>query len=255
MCRMAAYAGPPAPVNLLFSSLPHGLERQAYQPKQLLSGHVNVDGTGLVCWPEGARAPLRHASELPPWNDANLIALGASLSSGLQLAAVRSATPGQASGPAAAAPLLKNGLALSHNGFVTDFQGAGLPALLRALPEERWGSAASWTDSGLMFEHLLHVRAQSPDASLAESLERALARITAIVAAEGLSARLDVIVCDGLQLVAARRAVGLESNTLYRAGTPNGGIYVASEPLDAALDWSALAPDEVWIHAIERAAP
>ena len=255
MCRMAAYAGPPAPADLLFFGLPHGLERQAYLPEQLLSGHVNVDGTGLVCWPEGARAPLRHASDLPPWNDANLIALGASLSSRLQLGAVRSATPGQASGPAAAAPFLKDGVALSHNGFVTEFQTAGLPALLRSLPEEHWGSTAPWTDSGLMFAHLLQAKRELHTAPLSAAVELALDRISAAVRSEGLSARLDVLCSDGTQLIAARRAVGMESNTLYRAGTPTGGTYIASEPLDATLDWSALAPGELWVHPLQPTGP
>lgn len=251
MCRMAAYAGAPAPVDHLFTGFPHGLERQAYAPRELLSGHVNVDGTGLVCWPLGARAPLRHATALPPWNDANLRDLGAALSAPLQLAAVRSGTPGQAFGREAAAPFLRDGVALAHNGFVKDFAARGLPALLEGLPRERWGTAGAPTDSNLLFAHLLQARREHPTAPLDEALRTALTRVGDAVRAAGLEARLDVLACDGAELVAARSAVGLESNTLYAAGLPEGGLILASEPLDPALEWRALDDGEMFVHRFD----
>jgi glutamine amidotransferase len=49
MCRMAAYVGPDAPLSALLYDPPHSLERRAYQPRELIHGAVNVDGTG-VAW-------------------------------------------------------------------------------------------------------------------------------------------------------------------------------------------------------------
>ena len=58
MCRLAAYAGPPAPLSALLYDPPHSLEHQAYAPRELVSGNVNVDGTGVAWWPAHEDEPL-----------------------------------------------------------------------------------------------------------------------------------------------------------------------------------------------------
>ena len=41
MCRLAAYVGPPASLSSIMYEAPHSLEKQAYLPREMVSGHVN----------------------------------------------------------------------------------------------------------------------------------------------------------------------------------------------------------------------
>jgi len=95
MCRFAAYHGPPRPLAEMLYEAPHSLERQAYVPREMVEGHVNVDGTGVVWWPHGDDEPLRYVTVLPPWSDPNLPTLAPRLQGRTILGSVRSATPGK----------------------------------------------------------------------------------------------------------------------------------------------------------------
>ena len=45
MCRLAAYLGEPIPLAEALYRPSHSLQKQAYAPRELVDGYVNVDGT------------------------------------------------------------------------------------------------------------------------------------------------------------------------------------------------------------------
>ena len=48
MCRLTAYAGGPLTADALVFGGTHSLLEQSYVPRELLHGHVNADGYGVV---------------------------------------------------------------------------------------------------------------------------------------------------------------------------------------------------------------
>ena len=68
MCRLAGYVGAPTTLASLLYDPRHALERQAYLPREMVSGTVNVDGTGIAWWSGEEAEPMRYVSERPPWS-------------------------------------------------------------------------------------------------------------------------------------------------------------------------------------------
>jgi len=250
MCRMAGYVGPPAPLSLLLADTPHSLYQQAFRPRLLDESSVNVDGTGVVWWPPGEREPIRYATELPPWSDANLLPLAARLRGGVQLAAVRSATPGLPYGPGAVAPFTHDGLAVAHNGRIENFRGPIGRRLLDALPDDLFHASGTITDSVALFLTVVHHHRIRPEKGLAGAVAAAVLDAAKLSADAGEWATLTVLASDGECVVGARTAVGAPSYTLFTLdGDPErpGAALVASEPLDDHAGWREV-PDH---HLVE----
>ena len=241
MCRFAAYLGRPRPLSSLVYDPPHALEHQAYLPREQLSGHVNVDGTGVAWWPDGHEVPLRHASELPPWSDENLRELAPHLRARAIVAAVRGTTPGMPAGRAAVAPFVTGGLAIAHNGWIGGFAGPTGAALLAALPPRWLTELGVVTDSRVLASHVA-ARVEA-GASLTEAVRDTLAQVAAVCRDHHTIATLNLVVADGRRMVAARAAVGTPANSLY-VHVDADGTVVASEPLDDG-DWQPVADGHV----------
>ena len=250
MCRMAAYLGPEAPLSTLLLDPPHSLERQAYQPREMLSGTVNVDGTGIAWWTDEGEEPLAYASDKPPWSDLNVTRLAPRLHSGCQLAAVRSATPGLASGAGAAAPFVAEGIAFAHNGYVERFREVLVAPLLEGLEARALGTIDVLTDSSALFARLVDLRLREPSRPLEELVEIMLRRVDEICVTFGVRAQMNLIVAARGRVVALRHAQGLAPNSLYvledGARWP-GARIVASEPLDEDSSWTPLPPGTVTV--------
>jgi glutamine amidotransferase len=249
MCRLAGYAGPPAPLSLLLYDPPQALSVQAWRPRLQHEGHVNVDGTGVAWWPpgEGEEEPLRYATERPPWSDPNLPQLARRLRGTVQLAAVRSATPGLPYGPAAAAPFAHGGLAAAHNGRLGGFRGPVGRRLLQALPDDLFHAAGALTDSLALFLTVVRHHRARPEAGLAAAVAAAVQDAAKACADAGEPATLTVLAADRGGIVGARAAVGTPSNTLFTRGGGDGAALVASEPLDDHAGWREV-PDH---HLVE----
>lgn len=240
MCRFAAYIGPPAPLSTLLYDPPHSLEVQAYAPRQMRSGTVNVDGTGVAWWPEPG-PPLRYVTAHPPWSDPNLPRLAARLRGGIQVAAVRSATPGAALGTGAVAPFVFDGLAGAHNGFLSDFGDGWVRPLLERLPDDLHAGIEAHADSPVIMATVAHRLRDDPDGGLAGAVGAAIADIGAQCAAHHATATLNLLVSDGHVVVASRAAIGTPSNSLYvlaDGACRPGTTILASEPLDADPGWT-----------------
>jgi gamma-glutamyl hercynylcysteine S-oxide hydrolase len=250
MCRMAALvASAAAPLSTLLADPPHSLTEQAYRPRLQSQGFVNVDGTGVVWWPEAGDEPLRYATDRPPWSDANLLRLAPRLRGTVQLAAVRSASPGLPFGPGATAPFLVEGVAVAHNGRVEGIRGPLGRALLDRLPDDLYAHAEVLTDSVLLTLTLVDALRTRPAAGLAGAVAATVLEVERRCAAAGVPGGLTMLAGDGRRVVGVRAAVGVPPATLFttRAWGLPGAVLAASEPLDDDLGWTEV-PDR---HLVE----
>jgi gamma-glutamyl hercynylcysteine S-oxide hydrolase len=231
VCRHLAYLGPQASLGSLLIDPPHSLYRQAWAPRLQRHGTVNADGFGIGWYAGSDPVPARYRRGEPIWGDPSLPDITRVTSSGAVLAAVRSATPGTAAGPEAAAPFGCGPWLFSHNGAALGWRdwgdaaylsGAGAsPSLLSCLE--------ALTDSALLWALTRQrLRAGLP-------LDAALAGTVGAVEAAGGTGRLNLLLTDGRSIAAT--ACG---DTLwYRQTAPSApgrdgaaSVTVASEPDD-----------------------
>jgi glutamine amidotransferase len=245
MCRFAAYLGEPLPLSAMLYDAARSLERQAYLPREMVSGHVNVDGTGLAWWRAGEPEPLRYVSELPPWSDANLPLLARRLTGSPILAVVRSRTPGMPSGAAAVHPFVHEHWAGAHNGYLTGFETLRW-SLIDAVDDQVLQGLDVLTDSSVLF--LLSASFLRRGASLVEAARMTVREATRVAREAEEQASLNLLLSDGAEVVAVRAARGMEANSLYHLeagrGWPSGRL-IASEPLDDDPGWSAVPADHL----------
>lgn len=234
MCRHLAYTGPPRTVADLVTCGAHSLRHQSWAPRDMRGGGtVNADGFG-VCWwsaADGGRRPARHRTAAPVWADP---ALGTPAAAGAleqvrataAIAAVRSATVGMPTGIGAVAPLCDGRLMLSHNGIVPGFPDA-VADLADALPGRAVLAMEAPTDSALL---LALIGADD------RPLPQAVAAVVRRVGEAAPGARLNLLVGDGVRIVATTWGHAL----WLRRGS--GQTWLASEPVDDDPAWTPV-PD------------
>ncbi len=229
MCRIAAYVGPGRPLADLVYTPPHSLSHQAFRPRELVHGHVNVDGTGVAWWPAPDTEPLRYVTAATPWADPNLPDLSRRLTGTTILGAVRSATPGVGFGTDHVAPFVADGVAFAHNGWFQGLAGPVGRALVADLPDPLLEHLRVWNDSRLLFLTVLAGVGDGLD--LAKATARGVGRVADLCARHGLVTSLTVVATDGGRLVATRAAFGERVNSLYVL-VDDDAVWMASEPLD-----------------------
>lgn len=237
MCRLAAYIGesPVSLASLLYDS-PHSLEHAAYAPDEMLTGSVNVDGTGAAWWPEGSTRPVRYVTTEPPWSDPNLPSLANHLVGVPVLAAVRSATPGMPYGPGNVAPFVDTDLAGCHNGWIGGFRRGLGRRLSHALSDERFGRLAALNDSLVLFSLVAQLHDDRPGLNLTDSIAEIVQSVAKEVVATGEQATLNLVVASRDRVVATRTSVDFGVNSLYLR-EDDRAAWLASEPLDNVGEW------------------
>lgn len=233
MCRLAATIGAPSSAANLLYAPSHSLSDQAWRPRELQHGHVNVDGTAVVWWPPGETRPRRYATVATPWADANLPGLADTFVGSPIIAAVRGATPGVGHGAALAAPFVHGDLAFAHNGWLSNWRGDVGRELLGLVGARGWEVGPGLSDSRLLFG--LVVDQLAVGLSLAEAVERVLAQVVKRAVATDDTATLNLVVATAGEVVATRASVGWRGNSLHVHHGPKV-LRLASEPLDDA-DW------------------
>ena len=280
MCRHLAYLGPPASLRSLLIDPPYSLYRQSWAPRRQRHGTVNADGFGIGWYASADPVPARYRRGEPIWGDPSLPDIARVIRSGAVLAAVRSATPGTAAGPEAAAPFGSGPWLFSHNGAAQGWRDWGQAAYLSGVgparpPRDgdvtaRHGEPSGGTPSaGALSVGALSVGPPTGEPpSLLSSLDAltdsallwaitlqwlrarlpldaALAGTVGAVEAAGGTGRLNLLLTDGRSIAAT--AYG---DTLwYRQTTPSASgrdgaasITVASEPDDDEPGWTEV-PD------------
>ncbi len=242
MCRLSAYAGEPLAADTLVFGGTHSLLEQSYVPRELLYGHVNADGYGVV-WYRGA-TPVRTGGARPIWQDEDLRALLEGVSSTTILASVRNATPGI---PIAGGnqPLVHGRWSFILNGFVEDFRGSHMRTLRSQLPDDLYGHLAGSSDSETLF--LLAVAAVQTGASRLDALRRVRDIVLEAVKAENHTAQLTMVLADENGIGVLNTGSKTTTNSLYLArGHPFAprGTLLASERLDDHSSWGPVAPHD-----------
>ena len=234
MCRHLAYLGPPRTLASLLYAPTSSLEVQSWKPVHQREGAMNADGWGVGWWDPGVRPePARYRTAAPMWTDRSFHSVAEVVAATAIAAAVRSATPPSPIVDTGNAPFASERWLFSLNGFVTGFRGGVGERLRRDVSVERAAGIEGSADTEVLFALVL------------DQLDRglppadALARVTAAVLAVA-DGKLNLLLADGLTIAAT--AQGNTLFTLQGYGLADGGVLVASEPLDDDPGW-ARVPD------------
>lgn len=238
MCRMAAYLGPPISLRQFLYTPAHSLFEQALHPRELRFTHLNVDGFGFGWYPADQQ-PAVYVNAMPIGSDPNLSHLARSLTSGLWLANVRSATAGLAVHHANTQPFTADGILFLHNGFISDFAQTMRPLMHERLDAHVQAQIQGNTDS----EYLFALLRQNLDQE--DQLEAAIgACLDQLETWAGATpCLLNFIISDGRSLIAVRHALNEQCPSLYYISDDEqfpAAELVASEKLTDADYWQAV---------------
>lgn len=235
MCRLAAYLGKEITLSVFLQEHEHSLIQQSWAPREMQGGTLNADGYG-VSWLSYENKPCSYKNVLPIWSDTNLNGLGRSLTSGLWLANVRSATPGQGISEANTQPFTKDKLIFTHNGSMKPFNSDIKARFLDILPNTISAEINGDSDSLYLFALLkLHLLKQD---SLADAIIGMLDDLK-IICNTTVAALLNIIISDGKMLYACRHALNGNCPSLYYL-LKQDDIWIASEPLSTKDAWTTL---------------
>ncbi len=240
MCRHLAYLGRSRSLASLLYAPDQSLEQQSWKPAHQREGALNADGWGVGWWdPALPDAPARYRTATPIWADSSFRSVAAVVRAEAIIAAVRSATPPSPVVETGNAPFTKGRWLFSLNGFVADFRTGVGEQLRRSVSHARSIEIEGTTDSEVLFALVLD--ALDAGASAGEALAAVTADVRGI--AEG---RLNLLLSDGRQIAAT--VSGNSLFTLVDRGLAEGGVLVASEPLDGDVGWTPV-PDGTLVEA------
>jgi glutamine amidotransferase len=198
------------------------LQRQAYDPRRQTNGLMNADGFGIAWYQKRLRAdPAQYRRSVPIWTDASLPTFAPIVRSSAILGALRSTTIGQPIQESDTAPFVRGRWAFSFNGSVA------LDALI-PLVESRSpfvNPCDATVLAAIVFDRV--ARGDAPEAVLADVVTRC--------AAKDPGALMNLLLTNGTSMYATTHGASL--SYLHDKGIAEGGVLVASEPLDDLPGW------------------
>ena len=232
MCRIAAYIGPPRPLQDVIVTPPHSLLRQSQAAAEAKLAY-NGDGFGMA-WYAGDAEPGHYRDVLPAWSDGNLPSLCRAIRAPVFVAHVRAATAGETM-RTNCHPFVHGRWSFVHNGRIANFDQCRR-RLEANLPEALYLARRGTTDSELFFLLMLVMGLDDdPLAAFWRAFEHVAALSSGVL-------RFAVVVSDGVRLWAFRASSDGRSPSLYLCRCfAGGGSVVASEPLGPGLGtWEPL---------------
>ena len=227
MCRLAAWRGSAVPLEDIIVHPVHSLIEQSHNANEAKLA-VNGDGFGFAWYNNVGQLGL-YKDVLPAWTDGNLLSLAAMIKSELFISHVRASTYGHVS-RSNCHPFVHQHWSFMHNGQIGDF-GRYRRSLEAELSDAYYALRVGNTDSELLFLLLLEFGlASDPRRACSQTLEL-LARVTH---GSSKASRITAVFSDGSRLYALRTSTDNKSPTLYAKRAVNGGLVLASEPLDKA---------------------
>ncbi len=254
MCRHVAYVGPGARLSSLFFEPPHSLEHQTYAARELLEGHVNVDGFGVSWYPLEAgdaassvigdpREPLAYRSERPVWADPTWKALASRFVGRIVVANVRNATDPATAGLAGVHPFTRGRWSFTHNGFLTGFRDHFLLPLEDRLSNERRVERQGFSDTQTLFLLLLDKLERGAGAK--DALVELVQEVVTLANELDKPTYLNFLLSDGERVWGTRAGTAPRNPSLWVAHSPDrfpGGALIASEALDEDPAWQQVPP-------------
>lgn len=232
---------------------PHGLFRQSWAPRNQAYGTVNADGFGVGWYADGDPVPARYRRAGPIWADPSFADIARVVSSAAVLAAVRSATPGQAAGDAAAAPFAEGEWLFSHNGCLFDWPASGR-AVAEVVPSSALLDVEVLTDSGVLWALVRHGLVSGVPAE--QAVADAVHQVRKV--ADG---RLNLMLTDGRRVVATADGDTLVYRQLSRRHGPHtqapqahalDEVLVCSEPVDDEDGWVSVPDGSMLVASRDR---
>ncbi len=236
MCRFIAYHGDPIFLEQLVCQPRHSLVRQALRAEEAKTV-TNGDGFGIGWYGERPE-PAVYREVMPAWSDENLLALCATVRSGLFFAHVRAAT-GTAITRHNCHPFRHGKHLFMHNGQIGGY-GQVRRLLESLLPDSLYAARKGATDSELLF--LLALAGMEQGEGTAQAVVRVFDETVERLKDAGIAQplRFAAALADGEMLYAFRLASDGQPPTLYLRHDARGTV-IASEPLDDANDpWQLL---------------
>ena len=242
MCRVAAYLGPPRPLEDIIIQPCHSLLAQSSEALEAKLA-VNGDGFGLA-WYGSQNEPGLYRDTLPAWSDGNLLSISRHIESPLFLAHVRASTTGETS-RANCHPFSAGRWSFMHNGQIGHFETIRR-TLEAELSDELYNQRVGTTDSELLFLLLLNAGLNDdPEKACAQAIQK----IYSITEAHGLKPflRLTCVFSNGETLFGFRHASDGKDPSLYASTRfANDATVLASEPLDGVPEnWMSLEPNRL----------
>lgn len=252
MCRLAAYMGPDLLLHRLLQDPSHSLIEQSWAPEEMDEAKLNADGFGFG-WYTADKQPAIYTNTLPIWSDINLAGLGQSLRSRIWLANVRSATPGQALSQTNTQPFLYKHYLYLHNGYLEGFSHGLKQNFFEHLSPEIQAEIQGNTDSEYIFA-LFKQSLRKLNGSAEQALLEALQTLDNLL--NGAKGLINLIICDGKQIIACRHATnGGACPSLYYSTAhpdyPNASL-LASERFASPEHWQEIAEHSILILSPEN---
>ena len=249
MCRLAAYLGPETSLKHIVFDTNHSLEKQAWQPRELREAKLNADGFGIGWYNENAQIG-RYRQTLPIWSDPNFHDLCNSLQRSLWLCYIRAATPGIGTSLENTQPFHYQSWQFLHNGYINNFHESIRGKIRQLLHSETESLIQGSTDSEYLFALILHFFNQS--SNMITALQDTFCQLEKWLGKE--RALLNVMLSDGVQIIASSHAINGLCPTLYYGnnieGFPKHSQLIVSERLNDDPHWQ-----EIKSHQIIRLRP
>ncbi len=255
MGRIAAYLGPDISLKEFLIDPPHSLFYQAWESHELEYAQFNADGYGFG-WFQDER-PQRYIYPHPIWHDQNLPALAQSMHAPAWLGAIRGMRRRELTrlNPNKIQPFVGDQLLFMHEGFVEDFNLTLRPSCLQYIDPPLAAEITTNSDSEYLFGLLRQRLRETDELSVAQALGDILSTLE--VTLRDIPALLNIVVYDGIRLIAARHATNHPCPTLYYCKDhPDypGAQLIASEPLDRTGDWEQIPQHHIVTLSIDRPA-
>jgi len=252
VCRLLAYFGSSLPLDQVVLEHPHSLLEQSYAPREMVTGQVNADGFGIGWYADGAALPGTYHRSTPIWSDLDLPRFGRVVASGRVFAALRNASPGFPADQQSVPPFCAGPFLFVHNGAIQAFARRMRRQITERIPDAILGTVLGPTDAEAVFGLVrarLEGRGAVPDDEpgpwLRSGLEHAVREVITLAREKRLQVSLNMGITDGRGMAFCRLARGIRPNSLY-VRSLSGGVWVASEPLDADPDWQEV-PHDTWL--------
>lgn len=236
VCRIAGYLGHAVSLETMLTRPTRSLSDQARCPRELPPGMIGSDGFGFGWFAGDGDPPARYRSTLPIWVDENVGSMTPHVRSSCFVASSRTASDRMPVAITNTPPFVAGRALLVHNGAIESFHEEVIEILRAKLEAATRAKIVGNTDS----EYLAALLADQRGGDLGACVRGMLDIVRSAAREAGVGAQLNVVVVDGVELVAVRHAIDAKVPSLW-ARAHDGSFVVASEAMEDGDGWREVA--------------